>query len=327
VTTLDTLLALVTPFARLRPDERVRIAQRFTTVQLTDGESLDLVAEQPHFVVIVDGELELDGTGRARPLFAGDTLGEVELAAGRGRAGRLVARGPATVATLDRPALDSILAEWPAAAVPWLDLLGRELKWRNDLLREVSLAYAEGLPPARLESVLGRRRARLAHHRRSTVGSALLRTMRSVFTLPGTRPSFWVLVGALSALAAARTVVAFILAQGLQKHLFALIGSKVGHPVHVHHFNYGILLVLTSGVLLLWRRTRGAIRRLAFVFGFGLGLIVDEFALLWNLNPDYYQPSSRLAAALVVLALAQFVWFPSLWLAAGRRIAARWRRS
>src|SRR5437660_1772057 len=83
--------------------------------------------------------------------------------------------------------------------------------------------------------------------------------------------------GAIAALATARTVVAMIIRNGLQKHLFALIGSQVGHPVHVHHFNYGLLLVSTVGVLVLLPRARRGLRRLAFVFGFGLGLIVDEF--------------------------------------------------
>jgi hypothetical protein len=42
---------------------------------------------------------------------------------------------------------------------------------------------------------------------------------------------------------------------------------------------------------------------------------------LWNLNPDYYQPSSRLAAALVVFALLQAVYFRRLYLGIARRLA------
>jgi hypothetical protein len=143
-----------------------------------------------------------------------------------------------------------------------------------------------------------------------------------LFTAPRKRPSFWVLVGALSALAAARTVVAVIIKNGLQKHLFALIGGKVGHPIHVHHFNYGLVLVTLVGVLSLLPRARRGLRRLAFVFGFGVGLIVDEFALLWNLNPDYYQPESRLAAAVVILAIAQVVYFRALYVGLVRRLVA-----
>jgi CRP-like cAMP-binding protein len=305
-------------FRRLRADERVRIAGRFEKRDLAAGESLTL--DEPRLVIVVDGEATLERGGAPEPLFPGDTFGEVELATGHVIAGRLIADAPTQLALLDRAALDRILDEYPAVAVPWLRQLGRELKWRNDVLREVSLAFAEALPQAQLESVLEARRRRLARHRASTVGRALGRMGRALFTVPGRRPSFWVLIGTLSALAAARTVVALIIANGLQKHLFALIGGKVGHPIHVHHFNYGLALVSLSSLLLLSPRARGALRLLAFVFGFGVGLIVDEFALIWNLNPDYYQPQSRLVAALVIVAIAQVVYLRAFWARLFRRL-------
>jgi hypothetical protein len=233
---------------------------------------------------------------------------------GRGLDGRIVAREPTELANLDHAGVESLLADYPAVAPPWVRALGRELKWRNDLLREVSLAYAEELPSAQLQAVLGRRRRRLQHHRRSPLRRAGASVLHTLFSAPGSRPSFWVLVGALTALAAARTVVAVIIKNGLQKHLFALIGGKAGNPIHVHHFNYGLLLVSLVGVLSLMPRPRRLLRRLAFVFGFGIGLIVDEFALLWNLNPDYYQPESRLAAGLVILAILQVVYFRAFWM-------------
>ncbi len=114
-----------------------------------------------------------------------------------------------------------------------------------------------------------------------------------------------------------------ILRRGMQERLFALIGTRSGNPIHVHHFNYGLLLVSLAGLLALIPRTRRALRVLAFLFGFGVGLVVDEFALLWNLNPDYYQPSSRLAAALMVFALFQLVYFRSFYTSIGRRLLAR----
>jgi hypothetical protein len=117
-------------------------------------------------------------------------------------------------------------------------------------------------------------------------------------------------------------MVGWILANGMQHRLFALIGSEAGNPIHVHHFNYGLLLVSLVGLLSMAPRLRRILRPLAFVFGFGVGLVVDEFALLWNLNPDYYQPSSRLAAGLVLFALFQVVYFRTLYLAIARRLIA-----
>jgi CRP-like cAMP-binding protein len=324
---LEGALAALPLFSPLRADERVRIAERFTATRLVPGERHQLRAEAPDIVLVLDGEAAFT-LGDAAPvaLFAGDVIGELDVVIGRGGGGELVARTPMTLATLDRAGIEQLFADFPAVAPRWVALLARELKWRNDQLREISLAHAEGLPAPALAALLARRRRNLQRHRRSRVRHATAQLVRTLFMVPGARPSFWVLVGAIAALATARTVVAMIIRNGLQKHLFALIGSQVGHPLHVHHFNYGLLLVSTVGVLLLLPRARRGLRKLAFVFGFGLGLIVDEFALLWNLNPDYYQSSSRVAAALVLLAILQVVYFRKVYVALGRRLAAVVRR-
>src|SRR5262249_264633 len=167
--------------------------------------------------------------------------------------------------------------------------LGRELKWRNDLLREVVLARAERLPEAQIESMLRRRRRRLVAHRRASLTRGLTLLWRAVISEPARRPTFWMFVGAVLALVGARSLSGLIIKNVLQKKLFALIGGGEGwNPIHVHHFNYGLILVSLVGLLALAPRMRQRLRLLAFLFGVGLGLVVDEFALLWNLNPDYY---------------------------------------
>jgi hypothetical protein len=308
----------------LREDERIRIASRFAIVVLQPTQSRTISADAPEMIIVLEGEASLrtEGSETPVPLFETDVVGDLEIIAGAAPARSVTAVAATTLAVLDRPALELLLDDFPAIAPPWIAELGRELKWRNDMLREVSLARAEGLPQQAMEAMLSRRRKRLQHRRRSLFRSAVRHLLTALFTAPRKRPSFWVLVGALCALAAARTVVAVIIKNGLQKHLFALIGGQVGHPLHVHHFNYGLLLVSISGVLALLPRTRQAILRLAFVFGFGVGLIVDEFALLWNLNPDYYQPLSRLAAGAAVILIVQIVYFRNLYLALGKRLLA-----
>jgi CRP-like cAMP-binding protein len=324
---IETQLSQLSFFADLRDDERLRIADRFRTIELAEGSKHTIEPSAPEMVVILEGRADLEGEdGEKEPLIEGDVVGESEIAVGSAPRQTITARLPTRIAVLDRTALDALFHDFPAIAVPWLAELGRELKWRNDILREVSLARAEGLPDEAMESLIQRRRRRLHHLRGSPVRRAIDRLVRALFTAPGKRPSFWVLVGALSALAAARTMVAVIINNGLQTHLFALIASGVGHPIHVHHFNYGLLLVSIAGVLSLLPRTRRMILRLAFMFGFGVGLIVDEFALLWNLNPDYYQPLSRLAAGIVVLLIVQVVYFRNLYLALLRRVIGLVRR-
>jgi hypothetical protein len=321
---LESILAELPFFSRLREDERVRIAQRFRRRELAPrGEVHSIDPAHPELVIVLEGEARLEPAGT--PLFAGDVLGQVEVVIGQGNAGKVTAVEPTILAVLDTVGLEALFADYPAIAPAWVAELARELKWRNDMLREVSLARAEGLPKRALEQVLERRKRRLARHRASPVRRATARVFSALFVVPGARPSFWMLLGALSALITARTVVAMIIRNNLQQHLFALIGGKVGHPIHVHHFNYGLLLVSLVGLLALLPRVRRALFGLAFTFGFGLGLIVDEFALLWNLNPDYYQPSSRLAAGAVILLLVQVVYFRGLYRALFGRLVSRVR--
>ena len=320
----DDVLSLVPYFRQLRPDERARVARALTTTPLAPGATFALDPLSPRLVIVVEGDLELtyEGGGRGR-LFPGDSLGDYEVVAGHGKAGTLRAREPSTVATLDHASLETLFEALPIIGVQFVAELGRELKWRNDLLREVYLARAEGLAPARLEGVLRRRRRTLRRKRQSSLRRLGAMTWRLLVSEPARLPSFWMFAGAVLALVSARSVVAFIISRGLQKTMFALVGGADGRPIHIHHFNYGLLLVSLIGLISMLPRVRPYLRALSFVFGFGLGLVVDEFALLWNLNPDYYQASSRLAAALVLFALAQVVYFRSMYASLWRRLTAR----
>ena len=90
--------------------------------------------------------------------------------------------------------------------------------------------------------------------------------------------------------------------------------------MHVHHFNYGLVLVGSAGLAALFPFGRKVLRLLALAFGFGCGLIFDEFALFWNLNPEYAQGLSLFAAGIAGGALAQLVWFRDFWKAMARRL-------
>ena len=51
----------------------------------------------------------------------------------------------------------------------------------------------------------------------------------------------------------------------------------------------------------------------------GCGLVFDEFALFWNLNPEYAQTLSLYSAAIALVMLANLTWFREFWVAVGRR--------
>jgi hypothetical protein len=127
------------------------------------------------------------------------------------------------------------------------------------------------------------------------------------------------LVGFLASLGGARLVVHLILKFHLESRLFALVPGADPNPMHVHHFNYGLVLIGLAGLAALFPFGRRALRVLALAFGFGCGLVFDEFALFWNLNPEYAQTASLVAAAVAAATLVQLVWFRRFWGAMVRR--------
>jgi CRP-like cAMP-binding protein len=324
VRALETLLASVSTFEVLRPDELARVAVRFELVELAAGETRRFAAttDDMRLVLVVSGTatLELDDAGGAisSVLGVGDLWGEIELVADRPRGLTIVAKRPTTLALLDRAGFDAVLREFPVIALPLAADIASELRATIDTSRELAELHAERLPATQLASTIAaRRRSHL--HRRASVRRGRVRGLFARFVVQqGHEPPFWMLIGFVVSLFLARLVVALILHFGLQKQLFALVPGNDPNPMHVHHFNYGLILVGLSGIAALFPFGRRMLRVLAFAFGFGFGLVLDEFALFWNLNPSY-KNAHLTAAEFAAAILFQLVYFRRLWAAIVRR--------
>lgn len=86
--------------------------------------------------------------------------------------------------------------------------------------------------------------------------------------------------------------------------------------VHVHHFNYGIALIVIVGFITLSSRrlTDKYIHWLSFFYGVGLGIMFDEFALFMRLDPDgYWTRHNYDAIAIITLVLINIVYFREFW--------------
>src|SRR5581483_4527381 len=137
-------------------------------------------------------------------------------------------------------------------------------------------------------------------------------------------PAFWMLTGFLAAFGGARLLVSYILRNHKEHQLFALHRVEgFENPIHIHHFNYGLVCVTITSLLAFFPTFRLHIRFLAFGFGVGAGLIFDEFGLIWNLNPDYYQGISRVAAVGFAVLLAQLAFLREPWARRIRRVTGR----
>jgi hypothetical protein len=130
----------------------------------------------------------------------------------------------------------------------------------------------------------------------------------------------------------ARVLVIFIMSGKLPPELFFHVSGT-----HVHHLNYGIILLSASGAYLIFARPGG--RRLsaaAVFYGIGLALTFDEFGMWLHLGGPYWQrasfdavitisavlaliaygstirhwrPKHHLTVALLAVALGGFGWF------------------
>jgi CRP-like cAMP-binding protein len=320
---LELVLANVAIFEQLRPDEVGRIARRFEVVSLAAGQRHGDAGSGARLVVVIRGEVDLEvrelgGTLRAR-MATGDRFGTFSLVTGELRPFDVVAHGPATLAILDRVAFAAVLDEFPAVALPLARELAAEVGVRDDFLRQLLELHAAKLPAHELRAAIHERHAALhkrgAHVTRSSTRSLFHRLV----VQKGAEPPFWMLVGFLGSLGGARLVVHLILKFHLESRLFALVPGTDPNPMHVHHFNYGLILIAAAGLAGLRPLGRRALRGLAFVFGIGAGLVFDEFALFWNLDPEYAQNLSVIAAGIAAAALLQLIYFRSFWRALARR--------
>ncbi len=104
-----------------------------------------------------------------------------------------------------------------------------------------------------------------------------------------------------------------IITHGIRNHWLplgniVLGGGKKqdGEPLHIHHMVWGILALTGCGYAALLQTDLRWRRRLAPVYGAGVALTYDEFALWLHLADDYWTKQGRDSVDAVVLLSALF---------------------
>ena len=122
-----------------------------------------------------------------------------------------------------------------------------------------------------------------------------------------------VLAAFLFTFISARVLVIFIMSGKLPPELFFHVSGT-----HVHHLNYGIILLSATGAYLIFTRPTGKRLSSAAVFyGIGLALTFDEFGMWLHLGGPYWQRASfdaviTISAVLALIAYGSTIrhWHP-----------------
>lgn len=103
------------------------------------------------------------------------------------------------------------------------------------------------------------------------------------------RPMTWMFLAILATFLITRAITRLIRSGGGP----GLGNVRIG-GVHVHHQVFGILIIIGTGIVLVSETPHGAaLDAAAAVFGVGVGLTVDEFALWFHLEDVYWASEGR----------------------------------
>jgi hypothetical protein len=111
---------------------------------------------------------------------------------------------------------------------------------------------------------------------------------------------------------------------GIRYHLVPINNVVTPGGLHIHHYVWGIFIVLVIGFLAMTLDQPRWHPWLAIPFGIGAALVLDEFALLLNLQDVYWAKEGRQSLDAVVLVLALlgvYLVAERFWRAALREVA------
>jgi hypothetical protein len=95
-----------------------------------------------------------------------------------------------------------------------------------------------------------------------------------------------------------------ILTFGIRYHLIPAKNVVTSSGLHIHHFVWGIVILLIVGFLGITLWSERLHPWLGAIFGIGAALVLDEYALWLNLQDVYWLPAGRASIDVVILVAA-----------------------
>jgi hypothetical protein len=99
----------------------------------------------------------------------------------------------------------------------------------------------------------------------------------------------------------------FIIARlitGVIKLASSTTGNATVHGVHLHHFLWGILLIFAVAIFGLVDRSPRTRTWMGVALGIGMGLVIDEAALLITLKDVYWHTQGWISVAIAVILIS-----------------------
>ncbi len=81
----------------------------------------------------------------------------------------------------------------------------------------------------------------------------------------------------------------------------------------IHHFYYGIALIIVAGWISLVHKNRNIERLSAILYGLGLGIFFDEIGLLLTEFADYWTGITYTFVVIISLFMLNFIFFKEFW--------------
>ena len=119
------------------------------------------------------------------------------------------------------------------------------------------------------------------------------------------RPVLWMFLGLLTTFLITRSITRFIRHRAASGQGTGPIRNITFRGIHIHHQVFGIVIMLGAGLTLISATPEGgALNAVAAVFGVGVSLTFDEFALWLHLKDVYWTHEGRQSVDAIFCVLA-----------------------
>lgn len=120
-------------------------------------------------------------------------------------------------------------------------------------------------------------------------------------------------------------IISRLIVRGIELNVFPKIMNIFFDYVyikgfHVHHLNFGIIIMAVAGFLSFLLPSTKHLYKLASLYGIGLGLTFDEFYIWFSLNDQYWNRLSYDAIIIISLIFLNIIYFKNFWKKLGKII-------